>query len=306
MLQLENEFLTVSIDETGAELKSVKDKKTGKEYMWKGDKNVWGRVSPVLFPFVGRTVNAKFSFEGKEYPTTPHGFARDSHFTQGDISMTPYSPAKFTKESTLVLYLEDNDETRKVYPFKFRLILLYHLSERTLTLRYIVNNLNDGKMYFSIGGHPGFTCPINENAERRDSFIRFTLKDKPLEKIVSSDIDLSTGFATDDKTEYELSDGNLIIYDDLFKKDALVLENQQVDAISLLDENKKAYVTVRFISPLVGVWSSLNKGADFVCIEPWWGRCDHKNFTGTLEERPYGNVLEKSESFTTGFDIDFK
>ena len=34
--------------------------------------------------------------------------------------------------------------------------------------------------------------------------------------------------------------------------------------------------------PYVGIWS---KGeADFVCIEPWYGRTDNDGFTGDLKE----------------------
>ena len=40
---LENDTLRVEIDSFGAELKSVKRKSDGKEYMWYADKKYWGR-----------------------------------------------------------------------------------------------------------------------------------------------------------------------------------------------------------------------------------------------------------------------
>ena len=60
---LENEILKAEIDSFGAELKSVKSKTNGKEYMWNGDKKYWGRTSPVLFPFVGSLQNKQYSFQ---------------------------------------------------------------------------------------------------------------------------------------------------------------------------------------------------------------------------------------------------
>ena len=51
---LENDTLRVEIDSFGAELKSVKRKSDGKEYMWyDGQKSIRGRTSPVLFRLWG-------------------------------------------------------------------------------------------------------------------------------------------------------------------------------------------------------------------------------------------------------------
>ena len=41
---LENDILRVEIDSLGAEIKSVKSKSTGQEYMWQGDPAYWGRT----------------------------------------------------------------------------------------------------------------------------------------------------------------------------------------------------------------------------------------------------------------------
>ena len=77
---LENEVLAVSIDSLGAEVKSVKRKSDGFEFMWQGDPMYWGRTSPVLFPFVGVPKNKQYRYEGKNYPMGQPGFARDMEF----------------------------------------------------------------------------------------------------------------------------------------------------------------------------------------------------------------------------------
>ena len=76
---LENSFLTVVVDELGAELLSVT--KEGKEYIWQGNSAYWPRRTPVLFPIVGSLKNKEFIHQGKVYPMNQHGFARDMAFT---------------------------------------------------------------------------------------------------------------------------------------------------------------------------------------------------------------------------------
>lgn len=63
------------------------------------------------------------------------------------------------------------------------------------------------------------------------------------------------------------------------------------------------YLTVRFEVPLFGIWSPPGKNAPFICIEPWYGRCDALDFTGTWEERKWGQHLASGESFEASYQI---
>ena len=54
MITLQNQQLTVKIDELGAQLHSIKRQDNGIEYLWQGDPASWNRQAPILFPFVGR------------------------------------------------------------------------------------------------------------------------------------------------------------------------------------------------------------------------------------------------------------
>ena len=47
---IENENLEVRINSLGAELWSIVDKNDGTEYLWQGDKELWARRAPNLFP----------------------------------------------------------------------------------------------------------------------------------------------------------------------------------------------------------------------------------------------------------------
>ncbi len=53
----------------------------------------------------------------------------------------------------------------------------------------------------------------------------------------------------------------------------------------------------------MGIWSLEKKHAPFVCIEPWYGRCDRETFEGTLEEREWGNKLKPQEVFDHSYEI---
>lgn len=90
----------------------------------------------------------------------------------------------------------------------------------------------------------------------------------------------------------------------LFDEDALVVEGDQAHRLSLCKPDGKPYLTVSFDAPLFGLWSPAKKGAPFICIEPWYGRCDSEEFTGTLEEREYGHRLDVHENFETAFEIE--
>ena len=53
MFTIQNDLLSVSINERGAELNSIFHKGTNLEYLWNADPAFWAKKSPVLFPIVG-------------------------------------------------------------------------------------------------------------------------------------------------------------------------------------------------------------------------------------------------------------
>ncbi|KZU82064.1 LacX protein plasmid [Lactiplantibacillus plantarum] len=103
-VELKNEYLTVLINEAGAELSSVKSS-DGIEYMWQADKTFWGRHAPVLFPIVGRLKDDQYTVAGQAYHMGQHGFARDNDFTVVNQTATQ---ATFE--------LTDSRATREMYP----------------------------------------------------------------------------------------------------------------------------------------------------------------------------------------------
>jgi len=76
----ENESFILGVKEMGAELTSLKSKKTGYEFIWSGDVNVWYGQSPILFPIIGRLLDDKYRLNGKEYTMPKHGIVRKKPF----------------------------------------------------------------------------------------------------------------------------------------------------------------------------------------------------------------------------------
>lgn len=281
---LENENLSITIDSLGAELKEIVNKKNGLSYLWNSDPKFWKRSSPVLFPNIGKYYNGEFRYNGSIYKEVQHGFARDMEFSLVE-----------KKDSFISFVLNSNEETFKRYPFNFSLVISYEIIENEIKVYWDVKNTSDKTMYFAIGAHPAFNVPLTDK-NRSDCFLYF----KDCKNIVSHMIN-EDGLAIDQFMEYELEDGYLNIRDNLFEFDALVLENQ-VYEIALTDSNKKAFVTVKFDTPVVGVWS-VNEECPFVCIEPWYGRCDKNLYDGELEDREFENSLNSNECFSSVYSI---
>ena len=109
----------------------------------------------------------------------------------------------------------------------------------------------------------------------------------------------SDGLYTAQKYEIENS---FVLHDNVFDNDALIVEDGGVSEVSLIDNNKK-YLTVKFDAPLFGIWSPTKKNAPFVCIEPWFGRCDSEDFNGDITEREWSNTLGIGEKWYKEYEI---
>ena len=286
--ELTNGVISAKVRTQGAELISLRKNSTGQEYMWSGNPEYWSRVSPVLFPFVGKLKEQQYTYKGTIYQPKPHGFARDMCFDVVE-----------SETDRVVMQITDTDQTMQVYPFRFIFRIEYKLEGETLKVSFSVKNEGEEQMHFSLGAHPGFACPLHEGEQRRDCYIGFD----NVEKLNSRSVDISTGLVNDDYRVYPLDDGLLSITDNLFANDALVLEKQGITTVTLYNKNKKPYLSLKMEAPVYGIWSAAKEGAPFICIEPWFGRCDATNFVGDLENREYQNCLEPGRYFESGYIV---
>lgn len=217
-----------------------------------------------------------------------HGFARDMEFLM--VSQ---------EEQSIWFELLANEDTKKVYPFLFSLKIGYRLNGNSVEVIWQVNNQDElNNMYFSIGAHPAFLCPWAE--EGKKYALGFKGADKGVYRFLNKD-----GLLMDKQYEMEIIQGQKVMDYDFFNESAYVFEDGQFSEVSLINEEGLAYVTVQFDAPVVGIWSPEGKHAPFVCIEPWYGRCDRQDYSGTLEEREWGNCLEPKGVFEKSYTISF-
>ena len=285
---LQNGEISIAVDSRGAELKSLKREDTGKEYMWCGDGRYWGRTSPILFPFVGGVKNREYRVKGRTYTMTQHGFARDMEFELLSQS-----------SEEIWFQLNSDEETLKNYPFAFVLKAGYRLEGTKVVVMWQVENPGEEDLHFSIGGHPAFNCPMEEGEEQKEYFLDFG----DVEEVASTRIS-ERGLAENCADVYALTEGKLALTENLFDHDALVIEDNQTNMTALCRGDGSRYLKVTMEAPLFGVWSPAGKKAPFVCIEPWYGRCDSEDFDGSLEERKWGNRIAPREVWKAHYTIE--
>lgn len=286
-VKLENEFLCVEIAEMGAEVTRIYDKTEDNEILWEGNPVYWKRHSPVLFPNVGKTYKNRVLINGTQYPTSQHGFARDNVFTCIEVANEKAS-----------FMFRSSEETKEVYPFDFELHINYKLNKKELTVEWQVKNCGDETMYFTIGGHPAFRF-----AKPEETKADYVLKVPGKEKLEYVLIDISCGCANVDEVHtLQLNEETYPLSDELFAKDALVVDNGQIEEAWLCHKDGTPYVGVRSAGfPNYGIWSV--EGAPFVCLEPWMGRCDNVGFNAELSEKPNVNKVEAGEKFIKDYTI---
>lgn len=285
---IENSFFKVKIAAKGAELISVKNGEQ-LEYIWQADPAVWPRHAPVLFPIVGKLKNNTYRYKDKSYSLPQHGFARDKDFE-----------CIHQDHESIQLRLEGDDETWINYPFSFELITTYRLQENRLSIEHKIINHGEEEMYFSIGAHPGFTCPLNEEITFEDYFLEFDqLETFKRHKIKDS---LYTG-------EQQLvaeATNRIPLNKDLFREDALVFKGLKSKYVSLKNEKDAHAVRMNIEDfPYLGIWTKMDEKASFVCLEPWLGLADSHEATGDIIEKEGIIMLKAKEHYSCNYDLSF-
>jgi len=284
---IKNGFVEAGINKKGAELVSLVRINDGRQYMWSGDAAYWNRVSPVLFPFVGKLNGQRYRYKDVWYEgIAQHAFARDMEFSLVEKD-----------NETIWMKLESTEETYKIYPFNFTFEIGYCLDGNKVKVIWKVHNNTGETMYFSLGAHPAFLCPGNS---KEGCFINLHTDAASIE---SGEL-TEEGVLGDVTRTFILEDGRLEAAESIFDKDALVIESSCIKKVSLENPKGRGYLSVSFDTPLLGIWSPAKKNAPFICIEPWYGRCDRAGFEGSLEEREYGNRLEAGEVFERSYTIE--
>lgn len=286
--ELKNNILSIKVNSFGAELCSVKSNETNIEYIWQADKTVWARYAPNLFPIVGKLKNGEYSYQSKTYQLPQHGFARDMEFDC--VQQT---------ENSLVFELKSTSETLSKFPFEFVFQVQYELAENRIQVIYKTNNPSNNNLFFSVGAHPAFNCPLQNNEVFEDYQLEFPSKEKLVINI------LNDGLLTNNTKEISLANNTLQVNKALFNSDALVCINHQIDEVSLISKKSKHGVNMKSLGwPYFGIWSKKDS-SQFVCLEPWQGVADSDDATKLIENKTGIIKLNSKEQFECSFDMMF-
>lgn len=284
---IESDQLIVQINSKGMELNSIRSKTSNLEYLWQGDPQYWTGQAPILFPIIGALKDGKTMFQGKEYALPKHGFIRNSEL--GKLVEQ--------EKDRLVFQVTSSPETLALYPFQFVLEITFQLHGNCLDVKHVVKNTGEQDMYYSLGGHPAFVCPIHAEAKYDEYAIEFPEVEQDHTWLIQPN-----GLIGSEGNQI-LNNTNLIpLHEHIFDADALIFKHLKSRKASLVHQIYGPVVQVDFEDfDYLGIWAK--PGAPFVCIEPWLGIADSVNASGNLEDKEGIRKLSPQNSEIKSYQI---
>ena len=288
MIKISNNIISAEISTTGAEVQSIRDIETGREYLWNGDELWWHGHSPSLFPIVGGMWNGTCRIDGEEVSIPKHGIVRRATWTVDNVTS---DQATLSINSTVGSF--------KTFPFAFHLSVTYRLEGRQLKADFTVKNLSGCDLWFQLGGHPAIALPDWKEENEVDGYLQ--LEGQPQHVLRAGEqgcLEPET-FAVPQNEE-----GLIPLSVDTFSHEALIFDEHQVKAATVLGRDKKPVARVACDSPVWLFWSPQGVHTPFVCCEPWYGLCDHQGFEGPVQDRPYINCAHSGETWQGAYSIE--
>lgn len=260
-----NQQIRAEFVQGGAELRRLQVIQ-GPDMLWSGDPDVWGRVSPILFPIVGQVKGDHLKHGGKLFPMARHGFARERDFTL----------VRLARESCTWM-LRDDEGTRAQYPFPFELWITYTVEGMTFKATFELRNPGREKLPASLGAHPAFRWPL-PGGQRDTHRLEFAKHESaPISRLVEG--------LLDPHPFPNPVDGNVLrLRDDLFAQDALVFDHLQSRSLRYQAPGSLGIELSWEGFQQLGIWTK--PGAAFLCLEPWAGTASPAGFDGEFVEKP--------------------
>jgi galactose mutarotase-like enzyme len=248
----------------------------GRDLLWPGDPAIWSQISPILFPVVGWTRDGA-RVDGRQYALGLHGFAAAQAFK-----------LEAQSDSAARLTLEDNADTRAVYPFAFRLTVDYRLGESALEIAIEVENKDPAPMPYACGLHPGFRWPF-AGGPREGCEIQFEKPERPEIPVLAPG-----GMVSNRTRPIPIEGSTLKLTDELFARDALCFINPASRWLRFVEPSGAAIELALGGFSDFALW--MRPGAPFLCLEAWTGYSDPEGFTGELKDKPGMRILTPGET----------
>ena len=285
---LENSLIKITACTHGGELHSITSKKDGTEYLWNGNPEYWKYHAPILFPIIGKVMDSRYIVDGKVYELPAHGLARTSEFQMLEIGENDF----------ITFELKYSEDSLKIYPYKFSLRIKYTLEENSINVAYSVINLDDKDIYFSIGAHPAFMCPIENDELLEDCYLEFNEMETTSVIGVNKDVYLSR-----EKRKFLDNENTLQLSKELFKNGLLMFNDLKSNKIAIKSKKSNKSLSIEFSEfPYLCIWAP-ETGAPFLCIEPWFGHPEYEDFNGEFKDREGTVSLKVGEEFKCSYKV---
>ena len=159
-------------------------------------------------------------------------------------------------------------------------------------------NRDEKEIFFSIGGHPAFNCPLVENTSFGDYYLEFSKEERVHQLHLNTETGLRNGF------EEQVDLGNKIKLNyDLFTNDALIYKGLRSSEVSLKSSKHKHGVTFGFSGwEYLAFWTK-QKNTPFVCIEPWCGITDADDSNGKFADKIGVRKLAVEKRFAIEYSV---
>jgi galactose mutarotase-like enzyme len=289
MHSLENSKLKISVNKIGAELCRIESISNNKNFMWHADPDVWENYAPNLFPIIGALKNDTYIFENQEYKLPKHGFIRNNP----DIVLHNQTI------DILTFKLSFSEELLHIYLFKFEYYITYQLTDNHIKVTNTIKNYDTKTMYFSVGAHPAFKCPVY-NDERYDDY---TLEFEHNENSERYLINLENGLISSRTKPVFNNSNQLPITHELFNEDALVFKDLKSRKVTLKSKLHGPIISMQYEGfPYMGIWAKPN--GNYVCIEPWLGIADSEDTNQDLKTKEGVLKLDAGKTFEASYTIE--
>jgi galactose mutarotase-like enzyme len=202
---------------------------------------------------LGTLPDDKYFLDGKEYTMSTHGFAQ-----KYDYRITEKT------ERRIVYEIRDDEKTIKEFPYRFRFSVVYEVEGTTLKTEYRIKNEDNEDMYFSVGGHPRYACPIGGEGRFEDYYAEFE-KGESIKNVVKS-------YGPISEIERCMSeDGKRIMLDyRMFSKGCFCLYPVESEYVELKRKNGGRSVRVKLGGAShLQLWTVA--GGPYIAFEPWYG-----------------------------------
>ncbi len=277
--EIKNEFLAFRSGDLSGEHVSLRFLGEDVEYVWQPRLGHWEHGSFLCFPLLGRLPEGRYTLDGQAYAMPMHGFAQHETF------------AVAGQRTDAVCYeLAANERTRAMYPFDFVLRIRYELEGASLAIVYEVENRDTRVLPFSIGGHPGFTCPLLPDEAFSDYELAFDSTER-LSDVVTfySPIEvLERAFGREGRV--------LPLSYDLFRDGSICFRPVRSEAVTLRSRKSGRGVRLSLSgADCFQIWTA--PGSPFLAMEAWHGAITRRGWAnqdvwrereGTLTLEPGG------------------